>query len=326
MTPSLRVRLTALYGGVFVVFVALLMGASYWLMRGHLDRTLQPADAERALSQLATQYLVAFAGATLLATALGWALAGRELRSMTDAFARQERFVANASHELRSPLTVARTEVEVALAVPGAGEAELRAMGEDVLDSVDRMDELLDGLMLLAQSGRPPERRPVDLAGIARAATERVQSRGVRVRLALEPVQVRGERLLLERLAENLVENGVRYNAPGGFVDVRTGTRERSAVLRVENSGPHVPEAIAARLLEPFERGGRARDGGGAGLGLSIVRAVAEAHGGRVALAPRRDGGLAVEVVLPCGQTRGSSGASGQLSPSSERTFTAPSS
>jgi signal transduction histidine kinase len=316
VNPSLRVRLTALYGGVFAVFVAVLMGASYWLMRRHFDRTLEPADAEDALSQLATQYLVAFAGATLLATALGWALAGRELRSMADAFDRQERFVANASHELRSPLTVARTEVEVALADPGATEGELRAMGVDVLDSVDRMDELLDGLMLLAQSGRPPERRPVDLAGIAGAAAARVRPAGVRVQLALDPVQVRGERRLLERLAENLVENGVRYNAPGGFVDVRTGARDKSAVLRVENSGPVVPAATAARLLEPFERGGRARDGGGAGLGLSIVRAVAEAHGGTVALAPRREGGLAVEVVLPCGQTRGSSRAWGQSQPS----------
>jgi signal transduction histidine kinase len=308
VSPSLRVRLTALYGGVFAVFVAVLMGASYWLMQRHFDRTLQPAEADEALSQLATQYVVAFAGATLLATALGWALAGRELRSMEDAFARQQRFVANASHELRSPLTVARTEVEVALADPGAEAAELRAMGEGVLETVDRMDELLDGLMLLAQSGRPPERRPVDLAGIARAAAERVRPDGVRLRLELDPVQVRGERSLLERLAENLVENGVRYNAPGGFVDVRTGARDRTAVLRVENSGPLVPAATAARLLEPFERGGRARDGGGAGLGLSIVRAVAEAHGGRVALFPRREGGLAVEVVLPAGQTRGSSG------------------
>ncbi|HTE63708.1 MAG TPA: sensor histidine kinase, partial [Solirubrobacteraceae bacterium] len=170
-----------------------------------------------------------------------------------------------------------------------------------------------DGLMLLAQSGRPPERRPIDLAAIAHAAAARVRPEGVNVRLELDPVQVRGERRLLERLAENLVENGVRYNAPGGFVDVRTGAREKTAVLRVENSGPLVPAATAARLLEPFERGGRARDGGGAGLGLSIVRAVAEAHGGRVALTPRSEGGLAVEVVLPAGQTRGlAGGSSGQ--------------
>ncbi len=98
---------------------------------------------------------------------------------------------------------------------------------------------------------------------------------------------MRGEQALLERLAENLVENGVRYNAPGGFVAVHTGARDGEALLRVVNSGPPVPAATAERLLEPFERGGRARDDRGAGLGLSIVRSVAEAHGGRVALGSR---------------------------------------
>jgi signal transduction histidine kinase len=301
VSPSLRVRLTAFYGGAFALFAALLLAASYWLMRGHLDRTLDPVAAGAALSELAFQYLVALAGATLLATALGWALAGRELRSAAAAFERQERFVANASHELRSPLTVIGTEVDVALADPGAGAPELREAGERVLETVDRMDKLLDGLMLLAQSGRPPERRSVELASIARAAAGRVRTSAVRLRLDLAPAKLRGEQRLLERLVENLVENGVRYNAPGGFVDVRTHAGDGAAVLRVENSGPVVADATAARLLEPFERGGRARDGGGAGLGLSIVRAVAEAHGGRVALAPRAGGGLAVEVVLPAG-------------------------
>jgi len=80
---------------------------------------------------------------------------------------------------------------------------------------------------------------------------------------------------------------------------VRTRTEDGRAVLRVVNSGPVVEPTTAGRLLEPFERGGRARDGRGSGLGLSIVRAVAEAHGGKVALAPRPQGGLAVDVVLP---------------------------
>jgi signal transduction histidine kinase len=301
VSPSLRVRLTAFYGGAFVLFAAVLMAVSYWLMRGHLERTLAPADAEEALSDLATGYFVALAGATLLATALGWALAGRELRSTAEAFARQERFVANASHELRSPLTVIRTEADVALSDPSAEVRELRGMGEAVLETVDRMDELLDGLLLLARSGRPRERLAVDLAAVARAGVAQVRAGAVRLRLELGTVQVLGERRLLERLVENLLENAVRYNAPGGFVAVRTHERDGAAVLRVENSGPVVPAATAERLLEPFERGGRARDRGGAGLGLSIVRAVAEAHGGRVALAPRSAGGLAVEVVLPAG-------------------------
>jgi signal transduction histidine kinase len=300
VTPGLRIRLTALYGGLFLLFAAILLGASYGLIQGHLNRTLPPPQADAALAQLGTQYAIALAGATLVATALGWALAGRELASAAEAFADRERFVANAGHELRSPLTVIRTEVDVALADPDAGVEELRAMGGDVLDTVDRMDELLDGLVLLVRASRTrPRRDPVDLAEVAEEAVRRVGARSVALRLDLEPAVVRGEPRLLERLAENLVENGVSYNAPGGFVSVHTGVHEGAALLRVINSGPHVDPATAERLLEPFERGSRARDGGGAGLGLSIVRSVAEAHGGRVSLTPRPEGGLAVDVVLP---------------------------
>lgn len=298
MIPTLRVRLTALYGGIFVVFVAILLAASYWLMARHLDRTLAAPDAGAALAQLRMQYVLALAGATLVATALGWTVAGRELASMARALEARERFVANASHELRSPLTVIRTEADVTLADPRASERELRAMGEEVLGAADQMDGLLDGLMVLAMSERP-RREPVDLAAAVGAAARGVRSADVRLRLDLGPAAVRGERRLLERLAANLIENGVRYNAPGGYVAVRTHAEPGAAILDVVNSGPAVDPAVAARLTEPFERGGRARDGGGAGLGLSIVRSVAEAHGGRLTLTPRREGGLAVQVVLP---------------------------
>jgi len=305
--PTLRVRLTALYGGIFAAFAALLLLASYWLMARHLDRTLLPDDAAASLAQLRLQYLLALAGATLVATALGWYVAGRELGSMARALQARERFVANASHELRSPLTVIRTEADVTLADPRATTGELRAMGEEVLVAADQMDGLLDGLMVLALSERP-RREPLDLASAVGAAARTVFSEDVRVRLDLGPAAVHGERRMLERLAANLIENGVRYNAPGGHVAVRTCAEEGRAVLRVINSGPVVARGTAERLLEPFERGGRARDGRGAGLGLSIVRAVAEAHGGRVALAPRPQGGLAVDVVLPLAERRAASG------------------
>jgi signal transduction histidine kinase len=204
--PHLRVRLTATYGGIFVVFVAILLSISYWLMARHLDRTLGIDEA-----------------------ALGWALAGRELGSMQAAFDARERFVANASHELRSPLTVIRTEADVTLSDPDADVDELRAMGRAVIGAADEMDALLEGLMVLARSGHSlPNRAYVDLAAAAGAAARRVSSpSGVRVRLELEPVGVSGERQLLERLAGNLIENGVRYNAPGGFVAVRTSASPR---------------------------------------------------------------------------------------------------
>ena len=300
MTLPLRVRLTALYGGLFAILVALLLGVSWWLVARHLERTLPTYQAEPALAALGWQYLLALAGGSLVATALGWAMAGRELASMSAAFEAQSRFVANASHELRSPLTVIRTEAEVTLADPDARVGELRAMGREVLGAADEMEALMEGLMVLAQSGRPRlEPEPLDLARVAAAAAAAVPPAGIGVRLDLAPARVRGERRMLERLAANLIENGVRYNAPGGHVAVRTRTEDGRAVLRVVNSGPVVEPTTAGRLLEPFERGGRARDGRGSGLGLSIVRAVAEAHGGKVALAPRPQGGLAVDVVLP---------------------------
>lgn len=300
MISNLRVRLTAIYGGIFVVFVAVLLSVSYWLMSRHLGRTLDPYEAAAALSQLRLQYGLALAGATLAATALGWFLAGRELASMQGAFDARERFVANASHELRSPLTVIRTEADVTLSDPDATVDELRAMGQTVVGAADEMDALLEGLMVLARSGRElPNREYVDLAAAVGAAARRVRGGAVRVRLDLAPAAVSGERRLLERLAGNLIENGVRYNAPGGFVAVSTSRAEDGgAVLDVVNSGPVIDPAMAARLVEPFERGGRTGRGG-AGLGLSIVRSVAEAHGGRLRLTPREEGGLAVRVTLP---------------------------
>jgi signal transduction histidine kinase len=300
MSHGLRIRLTALYGGLFVVFVAAVLLVSYWLMQGHLERTLPAAEAHGALAELAGQFALALVGAALVASALGWALAGRELRSAGRAFEERERFVANAGHELRSPLTVIRTEADVALADPDASADELRAMVRGVLDTVDRMDALLDDLIALVRSGRPlRDAETVDVADVARVAARRTPVQGMTLDLRLEPARVHGAPRLLERLAENLLENAVRYNRPGGFVAVRTGEREGRALLQVVNSGPPVPAAVAGRLLEPFERGGRAREGGGAGLGLSIVRTVAEAHAGSVELRPRREGGLTVDVLLP---------------------------
>jgi signal transduction histidine kinase len=172
-------------------------------------------------------------------------------------------------------------------------------MAHVIIDAADDMDALLDGLMVLARSGHGLSAvEPVDLALAAREAAAQVRAGGVRVRLDLEPAAVRGERRLLERLAANLIENGVRYNAPGGFVRVSTRVDAGGAVLDVENSGPVVSAEVASRLTEPFERGGRVGRSG-SGLGLSIVRTVAEAHGGRLSLAPRVEGGLAVRVVLP---------------------------
>jgi signal transduction histidine kinase len=233
---------------------------------------------------------------------------GETLNEMLDrlaaSFDAQQRFVANASHELRSPLTVIRSEAEVALANPEPDVAELRAMAEAVVQASRRTEALLASLMILARSQRGLLRsQPVDLATAVAAAAETAgaaaASEGVRLDSELEPAPVEGDAALLERLAANLLENAVRYNRPGGFVRVSTREGVGSAVLRVENSGPPVDREAAARLAEPFERLSREADARGAGLGLSIVRAVSEAHGGSLLIEPPDGGGLVVSVRLP---------------------------
>ncbi len=235
---------------------------------------------------------------------------GETLNSMLDrlalSFDAQRRFVANASHELRSPLTVIRSEAEVALANPEPDLDEMRAMAESVVHASRRTEALLASLLILARSQRGLLRsEPVDLARAVASAAGGVQrmaeDEGVRLRTALEPAIVDGDAALLERLAANLIENAVRYNRPGGFVDVTTRAGVASAELRVENSGPPVDREAAARLAEPFQRLQREADARGAGLGLSIVRAVSEAHGGSLLIEPRAEGGLVVSVRLPSG-------------------------
>jgi signal transduction histidine kinase len=223
------------------------------------------------------------------------------------AFDAQRRFVANASHELRTPLSVLRTEVDVTLADPAADEAELRRMAEVVRDATRRADELIAGLLLLARTegAELAEVRPVDLAEAAVPALAAVRAaaarRGLRVYVATAPAPTRGDRVLLERVVGNLLENAVRHNVDGGWVEVCSGTRDGCAELLVSSSGPVIPGDRVAELFEPFRRGPVARTAGtpGSGLGLSIVRAVVQAHGGRVHADPVPGGGLTVTVQLP---------------------------
>jgi signal transduction histidine kinase len=221
------------------------------------------------------------------------------LARLDHAFDGQRRFIASASHELRTPLTLNRTLLEVALE-PESASSEVRQLGQTLLAINDRHGRLIDGLLLLAQSERPvTERSFVDLADIV----DHVAVSDT-VKVLTEPAEatVAGNPVLLERLVQNLVENGERHNVPsGGWVRVRTWSRLDGWVqLEVSNSGPVVPRYEVAGLFEPFHRYRTERlRAPGAGLGLSIVRAVARAHGGEVQAVARDEGGLIVTVTLP---------------------------
>jgi signal transduction histidine kinase len=218
------------------------------------------------------------------------------------AFASQRHFVANASHELRTPLAIMRTEVDVALADPRASTGELRAMGDAVRDTVDRCERLIESLLMLARSQGPGGREePVDLAALAGDCITDLHARAhdarVEIRDDLEPAWTRGDPALLERMIANLVGNGIRHNEPGGFLDVSTGVRAGRVLLEVVNGGAPIDPAAVEGLTEPFRR--LDRSAGGFGLGLSIVRSVAQAHGGTAKLTAPQSGGLVVRVQLP---------------------------
>jgi signal transduction histidine kinase len=281
-------------GGTLLVAVAL-----GYVVAG---QALAPLRRVTALAQRVTQERmderIAMAGPTDELHELADTVDGM-LDRLAGAFESQRRFVANASHELRTPLTVIRAEAEVALADPDATNADLRHMGEAVLEAADRTQALLDSLMVLARSQQAlPRREPVDLGVAARTAADAAASeaatRGVTVRLELEPAPLTGDPPLIERLVANLVENAVRHNVVGGSV----GVTVRPGLVHVENTGPEIRPQDVRRLAEPFERLHRDCTGPGAGLGLSIVRAVADAHNARLELTPRAGGGLVAEVAF----------------------------
>jgi signal transduction histidine kinase len=232
------------------------------------------------------------------------------LGRLESAFDGQRRFVANASHELRTPLSIQRTLVDVALADPDATKEDLRAMAVSVRDAVDRSERLIEGLLVLARSERATfERAPCDLAATAGVALDQVRAeaseRAIQVSAHLQPAPLSGNRVLLERLATNLLQNAVRHNSERGWVEVSSSVDRGRGVLRVRNSGPVVPAAEVPALFEPFRRLAPDRTGShkGVGLGLSIVRAVALAHGGSVEATAPPSGGLDVEVRIPTPST-----------------------
>ena len=229
------------------------------------------------------------------------------LGRLDTAFTAQREFVANASHELRTPLTIIRTEVDVALSDPEISPEELQEMGTAITEAVGRSEGLIDGLLVLASAdaeGRPAMTE-LDLAEIAANEVDLTSSEadalGLRLELDLKPAPVLGDPALLERLVGNLVENAVHHNLPDGWFSVKTRTEGDRAMLTVANGGPILPPEELEKLFERFYRPdkSRSRKTGGFGLGLSIVKSVATAHGGTVQLTGLAEGGLEVTVTLP---------------------------
>ncbi|RZS82701.1 signal transduction histidine kinase [Motilibacter rhizosphaerae] len=217
-------------------------------------------------------------------------------------FEGQKRFAANASHELRTPLAVQRTLIEVGLAQPLTPD-QLALLTRQLLETNERNERLIEGLLVLSESdqglrSRSPQRLDEIARAVAAAYEERAAEAGVAVRLDLQPRVVLGEQVLLERLVTNLVQNAVKYNRPGGCLEVAVAD---DPALTVASTGPAVPNEAVASLFEPFRRlaSDRTDHSGGAGLGLTIARSITQAHDGTISAEPRGTDGLRVDVRLP---------------------------
>ena len=377
---SVRLRLTLLYGGLFLVSGVVLLVITYLLVTNKIfgaeavfeirsaggPVTIPPTvggpsthfsegGGADQVQQLLLLSGIALAVMLAVSIALGWLVAGRvlrplrtitattrqiseqnlhqrlavagpddELKDLADtidellgrldaafdaqrnALDAQRRFVANASHELRGPLTRERAAIEVALADPAASVASLRSAFERVLAASKQQERLLDALLVLARGQAGLDRwEPFDLAAVTDevvlARQAEVQRRRLRVDATLRPAPALGDPRLAERLVSNLVDNAIRHNLPAGWVQLQTGSNAGRAELSVANSGPAVPPTEVDRLLRPFQRLGADRTGHhqGHGLGLSIVAAVAAAHSADLRVGARPDGGLQVVVGFP---------------------------
>lgn len=389
LRPTVRLRLTLLYGGLFLIAGTLLLTFNYFLVRrsitldsqqrherveqfleesglheegfpnaDHLvgDRPFREVfeEAQRQFvddttRELVAQSLIALWAMAVASMALGWFVADRVLRPLKQitatarrlseqnlherismqgphdelheladtlddmlsrleaAFESQRNFVSNASHELLTPLSIVRAELDVTLADPNASTLELRAMADTVRIATERSERLIQRLLALAQSEQGvATTSDVSIDELVRDATAQLeplaQRAEVRVVADLEKATVHGDRVLLERLVGNLIENAILHNRPGGEARIRTTAENGTSVLHVDNDGSETITAeVVARLFEPFARNGRERlqHREGFGLGLSIVRSVAQAHSAVIDAVPRPEGGLSITVAFP---------------------------
>jgi signal transduction histidine kinase len=213
-----------------------------------------------------------------------------------------ERFAAYVAHELRTPITLQRALIELALGDRHADAATLRAMAEEVLTSCDELQRLIEALLDVTRSRHGLIRHePVDLAAIANQALRAHDLPQVETVVALEPAGTTGDPDLLERLAANLLSNAIRHNITGGRIEIATRAEGGHALLSVANTGRLIPADELPRLFQPFQRLSSQPQGcaHGVGLGLAIVQAIADPHDAIVTAHPQAGGGLKIDISFP---------------------------
>lgn len=289
---------TAVAGGLIVL-------AACWLMSGRVIRPLQVinttaesiahSNLHRRIRMTGPQDEVKRLADTFDAM----------LERLDRSFDNQRRFVGNASHELRTPLAVSRTLIQVAMQRAGAS-ADLRELGGRLLEINNQQARLTESLLTLARSEQDlTDVGPVDLGAVGLEVRQRHQDAAAQAEVELiidvRPVIVSGDPVLITQLIDNLINNAIGYNHPGGRVELTVAATESGdGLITVENTGDPIDPAAVPDLFEPFRRLGPQRVARpGVGLGLSIVRSIAHAHHGQVSASARETGGLMVRVELP---------------------------
>jgi signal transduction histidine kinase len=231
------------------------------------------------------------------------------LERLESAFKAQRRFVANASHELRTPLTTMRASLDVAVAKPEPAPPQTVALAARLRTELNRIDSLLEAFLSLARAQHRdlPGQAVLPLEYVVGAALAEQKAAISAMKLTVQDasglagVWVTGSKALLSRMVENVIDNAVCHNTVGGWVAIMTEGSAGRARLIVENGGDILDQRQVSELTQPFRRIGADRIGSdkGSGLGLSIVAAIAEAHGGTLDLQARPGGGMRVSIDLP---------------------------
>ena len=295
------------FGVTIMVAVIALTVWSWWLLAGWALGPLKAtAETVRRLGPQNLGQRIGLAGGDDQFKELADAI-DDALDRLAAGYESQRRFAANASHELRTPLAVQRLLTEVAMDAPDAGQ-DLHRLGAQLLRTNEHNEQLIEGMLTLAESDRGLQGKvPVRLDALAGQVIDQHEEQAARRQLTLRRVlaaaTVSGDPVLLERLIVNLIGNAIKYNEPGGWVEIEVaqGPDGLGGTLAVRNTGVPVPAEAVPVLFEPFRRLGddRVRGRGGVGLGLAIVRSIVAAHQADLQARPRPDGGLEIVIDLP---------------------------
>ena len=293
--------------GVALAIMAIASTLLGWIVAGRVLRPLRTiTTTTRQISETNLHQRLAIGGPHDELRQLAETIDGL-LERLEMAFEAQQRFAANASHELRTPLAMMRTTLDVAVAKPAGVPAQTRALDADLRLDLDHADRLLESFLVLARAQHHElgEKSLVAVAQLIAAALAaragEIAAAQIAVHTELTPLYVLGSEILLARMVGNVIENAVRYNQPHGSVRVVLARDEEHARLLIESAGPILNDAAVAQLAQPFRRLEQERVGqqNGHGLGLSIVAAIVQAHGGALDLNALPQGGLRVKLTLP---------------------------